>query len=169
VEPDDRMILERADDPVNTVADTVMLRWEDVPPRPDPLEVWADAIERVGLEVVRREPSFPEGRPNSGEPDPNRSRGSSREQEPFLSGRKRRSQGDDPGVSAGSLGERETCSPIRRPGKRVPVEVWRELASGRPRRPDIGPRERGRHPSERNAGRGPTWAQRSPGTKSVPL
>jgi hypothetical protein len=69
VEPDDRMILERTNNPVNTVADTVLLRWEDFPPRPDPLEVWAAAIERAGLEVVRREPSFPEGRPSSGEPD----------------------------------------------------------------------------------------------------
>jgi hypothetical protein len=69
VEPDDRTILERTNNPVNTVADTVMLRWEDFPPRPDPLEVWAAAIERAGLEVVRLEPSFPEGRPNSGEPD----------------------------------------------------------------------------------------------------
>jgi hypothetical protein len=69
VEPDDRVNLERDDNAINTVSDTVMLRWEDFPPRPDPLEVWADAIERAGLEVVRREPSFPEGRPNSGEPD----------------------------------------------------------------------------------------------------
>ena len=40
-----------------------------LPARTDPLEAWADAIEWAGLEVARREPGFPEGRPNRGEPD----------------------------------------------------------------------------------------------------
>lgn len=46
-----------------------MVRWEDFPATEDPIEVLAAALRRSGMVVVERTATYPEGRPNSGDPD----------------------------------------------------------------------------------------------------
>lgn len=69
IEPDSREVLERHDT-LSNLSSTVMLRWEDFPDRQDPIEVWADVLQQAGFVVVEQDDGYPEGRPNSGEPDP---------------------------------------------------------------------------------------------------
>lgn len=68
IEPDTREVLERSNNQVNTLADTVMSRWEDFPDD-DSIPTWAAALRQAGLTVQDETVSIPDGRPNSGEPD----------------------------------------------------------------------------------------------------
>lgn len=68
-QPDSREVLERTNNQINTLADTVMSRWEDFPDRDDPIETWARALRDANLTITHRSDSYPTGRPNSGNTD----------------------------------------------------------------------------------------------------
>lgn len=69
VESDSREVLERTNNQINTLADTVMSRWEDFPDHDDPIATWANALQQADLSITHRSDSYPSGRPNSGQPD----------------------------------------------------------------------------------------------------
>lgn len=69
VEPDSREVLERTNNQINTLADTVMTRWEDFPAAGAAIGTWDTALQHAGLTVIRKSENVGEGRPNSGSRD----------------------------------------------------------------------------------------------------
>lgn len=69
VEPDQREVLERSNNLVANMANTVAVRWFDLELGPQPLGRLADALETAGLEVTSLADEIPDGRPRIGLPD----------------------------------------------------------------------------------------------------
>lgn len=70
-EPDSRRVIEGRNNRINRLSDTIQARWTGLELGPQPLDRIAAALEAAGLTVTFRRTEVPQGRPRTGEVDPN--------------------------------------------------------------------------------------------------